>query len=86
MTGDTQAIWDALKVPDVGPPLPARVELGRAALDSLRAAVGSSSPTGLVVFSVPLYGVPVVLDDSLPDGGWRVIGHDGQVLSSGGGA
>lgn len=52
-----------------------RVEMHRSALARLRA---TARPAGL---SSAIHGVPIIPDDTLPPYGWRMLGHDGQVLA-----
>lgn len=83
--------WSQRQTP--GPPRVARVEMGQATFDRLKAAArpeGAPSdsgwrPAGWVPPSPlgSLLGIPVVVCGGLGPGVWRVIDRDGEVIKEG---
>lgn len=75
------------------PPRLARVEVGQAAFEWLKATyrpegAPPESPWRPVGWTPPppggsMLGVPVVVRDDLEPGAWRLIDHDGEILNEG---
>jgi hypothetical protein len=68
-------------LPEPGPYVNARIVMANTTLAIVPKA---QSDLGLNRYGMDLFGMPVMLDNAMPHGAWRVIDHDGRELRRGG--